>query len=163
MILAAVWLIFADLPGGRYLLAVDHVASQLLLVDSRDRMIRIVERISVTVLIRFGSSCRARWLPGRCVIALVAQADIGQAAKRSVSDEAAGVSALGTLDMPFCPQELALAGDGSRLIVADSFGGKLAVVDTRGRTIEVLSWLAHNIRGLAFTDGRTLVVAPIRS
>ncbi len=38
----------ANLPGGRYLLAVDHVASQLLLVDSRDRMIRVVERINVS-------------------------------------------------------------------------------------------------------------------
>ncbi len=45
--------------------------------------------------------------------------------------------------------------------MADAFGGKLAVVDTQGRTIEsVRSLPAHNIRGLAFApDGRTLVVA----
>ena len=46
-------------------------------------------------------------------------------------------------------------------MVADAFGGKLAVVDSRKRILEsVRSLPAHNIRGMAVaTDGKTLVVA----
>lgn len=39
---------FANLSGGRYLLAVDQVANQVLLIESHDRVIRVVERISVS-------------------------------------------------------------------------------------------------------------------
>ena len=66
------------------------------------------------------------------------------------------------LDLPFCPREMALNLDGSKLIVADAFSGRLAVVDVKtSRTIEsVRSLPAHNIRGLALApDGKTLVVA----
>ena len=68
---------------------------------------------------------------------------------------------LGTLDLPFCPRELALVADGSKLVVADAFGGRLAVVDAKRRAIDsVRSLPAHNIRGLAFApDGQTLVIA----
>ncbi len=63
--------------------------------------------------------------------------------------------------MSFCPRELAVAADGSKLIVADAFGGRLAVVDTKRRVIDSVRTLpAHNIRGLAFApDGQTLLVA----
>ena len=55
---------------------------------------------------------------------------------------------------------MALAAGGSRLIVADAFGGKLAVVDTQSVMLESVRTLpGHNIRGLTVTaDGRTLVV-----
>ena len=50
--------------------------------------------------------------------------------------------------------------DGSKLVVADAFGGKLALVDPRRRILESVRQLpAHNIRGLALAaDGRTLLV-----
>ena len=38
----------ANLSGGRYLLAVDEVANQVLLIDSQDRQIRVLERINVS-------------------------------------------------------------------------------------------------------------------
>ncbi len=65
------------------------------------------------------------------------------------------------MDLPFCPRELVASRDGSKLVVADAFGGKLALVDWQRRSLEaVRSIPAHNIRGLALTaDGRTLVVA----
>ena len=63
--------------------------------------------------------------------------------------------------LPFCPLELASFVDGTKLVVADAFGGRLAVVDTQRRAIDsVRSLPAHNIRGMAFApDGRTLVIA----
>ena len=71
------------------------------------------------------------------------------------------LSIAASIDLPFCPRELAAFADGSRLVVADAFGGRIAVVDLRRRAIEsVRSLPAHNIRGLAPSpDGQTLVVA----
>ncbi len=70
------------------------------------------------------------------------------------------ISIAGSLDLPFCPRELAVLPGGSKLVVADAFGGRLAVVDSKRRAIEsVRSLPAHNIRGLAFApDGRTLLM-----
>lgn len=66
-----------------------------------------------------------------------------------------------TLGLPFRPRDLAPIRDGSALVVADAFGGRLALVDARRMTLEsVRSLPAHNIRGLATSpDGRTLVLA----
>ena len=69
--------------------------------------------------------------------------------------------AVADLELPFCPQELVSVADGPKLVVADAFGGRLAVVDTTHRSIERLRTLpAHNIRGMAFApDGGSLVIA----
>jgi cytochrome c peroxidase len=77
------------------------------------------------------------------------------------SGEQSGLANLGNLVLPFCPRELARSGDGSKLVVADAFGGRLAVVDAPRRSIESVRTIpAHNIRGMAFTpDGRSLVIA----
>lgn len=60
-----------------------------------------------------------------------------------------------TADLPFEPQEMLFLGDG-KLLVADAFGGGLAIVSTAGgdllRTRELSS---HNLRGLTLLpDGR---------
>ena len=71
------------------------------------------------------------------------------------------LASIGDLELPFCPGELASSGDGSKLVVADAFGGRLAVVDTRRRAIESVRTIpGHNIRGMAFApDGKSLVIA----
>src|SRR6185437_16139405 len=57
--------------------------------------------------------------------------------------------------------EMAAVPGVSRLIAADAFGGRLAIVDIHGRAIEAIRSLpAHNIRGMALArDGRTLLLA----
>ena len=59
------------------------------------------------------------------------------------------------------PARAGQVGDGSKLVVADAFGGRLAVVDAGRRAIEsVRSIPGHNIRGMAFApDGKSLVIA----
>ena len=54
-----------------------------------------------------------------------------------------------------------LVKGGTKLIVADAFGGKLGIVDTAARKLEAVRQLpAHNIRGLAVSpDGKKLLVA----
>ena len=150
----------ANLPGGRYLLAVDQVANQLLLLDTHQRLIRVVDRIAVSpdpvrlVVPADGSFC----IVASCWSRRVTFVGL---ARTGLADLAPALSILGTLDLPFCPRELALVADGSKLIVADAFGGKLAVVDAKRRGIDLVRSLpAHNIRGLAFAPaGQTLVVA----
>ena len=150
----------AILPGGRHLLAVDQAANELLLLDYRDRSIRVVDRIKVSpdpvrlVVSADGSSCvvASLWSRRLTFVGL---------ASRAPADDHPALSIAGSLDLPFCPRELAVVADGSKLVVADAFGGRLAVVDIRRRAIDsVRSLPAHNIRGLAFApDGQTLVIA----
>ena len=65
-----------------------------------------------------------------------------------------------TIALPFAPRsQLALAG-GAKIVVADAFGGRLAVVDAeRGVVESVRPVPGHNIRGLALSaDGKQLLL-----
>jgi mono/diheme cytochrome c family protein len=69
-----------------------------------------------------------------------------------------------TIDLPFAPRKQLLVENGRKLLVADAFGGKLAVVDVKTRRVDkVHSLPAHNIRGLALlpasADGPRLLLA----
>lgn len=65
-----------------------------------------------------------------------------------------------TIPLSFAPREM-LVANGRSLIVADAFGGNLAVIDLGRREVESVRPLpAHNIRGLALSsDGKQLYVA----
>lgn len=55
-----------------------------------------------------------------------------------------------TLDLPFAPRRQLLIANAGKIIVADAFGGKLAVVNVAARKVESLRELGgHNIRSLA--------------
>ncbi len=150
----------AMLPGDKQLLAVDQMANELLLLARRDRSIQRGDRLKVSpdpvkvVVSSDGSSCTvaSRWSRRLTFISL---------ARRTQDSSPATLSISGTLDLPFCPGEMAMMVDGSKLVVAEAFGGRLAVVDARRRLIESVRLLpGHNIRGLVFAhDGRTLVIA----
>jgi YVTN family beta-propeller protein len=66
-----------------------------------------------------------------------------------------------TLAMPFAPRKQLLSHHGGSLIVADSFGGHLAVVDTNRMSLTSVTHIEGcNIRGLAQSpDGEKLLVA----
>ena len=66
-----------------------------------------------------------------------------------------------SLELPFAPREQVILPGQKRLVVADSFAGKLAVVDLELEEIErVVDLPVHNIRGLAVTaDGSQLLLA----
>lgn len=76
-----------------------------------------------------------------------------------LNDQPAKVIA--TLDLPFAPRKQLLVRDSSRLLVADSFSGKIAIVDAQnGSLLSVRAVPAHNIRGLAVSpDGSMLLIA----
>jgi YVTN family beta-propeller protein len=150
----------AVLSDGRHLLAVDQPANELVLIDVRDRAIRVVERLAVSpapvrlMVSPEGRSCMVAslWSRRLTFVDLVRRAPAG---------EHPALVSSGSLELPFCPRELAFLGGGSKLVVADAFGGGLAVVDPSRRTLERLRSLpAHNIRGLALAPGgQTLAIA----
>jgi YVTN family beta-propeller protein len=152
------------LPDGRHLVALDQAADELMLIDHGDRSIRVVGRIGVgldparVVVLRGGSSAvvASTWPRRLTFVGLT---------PRAPEDRAPALSLIGSLDLPFCPREMAAFADGSRLVVADAFGGRIAVVNLQVRAIESIRSLpAHNIRGLAFTpDGRTRRATRARS
>jgi YVTN family beta-propeller protein len=66
-----------------------------------------------------------------------------------------------TLDLPFAPGEMQILPDAKSLIVADAFGGRMAIVDAKRMTLGGSARIdGHNIRGLAVSDdGERLLVA----
>lgn len=67
----------------------------------------------------------------------------------------------GSLDLDIAPRKQLLVRSDSYLLVADSFQGRLAVIDTGAWGLRhVRKFPGHNIRGLGITrDGQTLIVA----
>ncbi|AGA31468.1 YVTN family beta-propeller repeat protein [Singulisphaera acidiphila DSM 18658] len=141
------------LPGGN-LLAVDRDGNALLLLDVSGTTVRVVARQGVAA-----DPVGLAVTPdgGACVVASLES-------RRLTFFELPGQARFfgeRTLDLPFSPRDMALVNAGSKLVVADAFGGKLAVVDrVRAALDSVRNLPAHNIRGLALTsDGRSLIVA----
>ena len=66
-----------------------------------------------------------------------------------------------TIDLDFSPGEQLYIPTESRMLVADAFNGRIAVVDTTTHKVEhVHEYGAHNIRGLALSnDGESLLIS----
>src|SRR5262249_51232050 len=93
------------------------------------------------------------WSRRLVVIELVPRAGTGDAAD--------GLRVGKSIPLPFPPRRQLLLTDPTRLVVADAFGGRLAVLDpARGEVESVRVIPAHNIRGLALSgDSRQLLVS----
>jgi YVTN family beta-propeller protein len=141
-------------PDGERLVVADEGAGELVLLRRRGGVLTEVGRTTVAagpVSVRFavdGSLCTAVSLWPRLVtvVGLPPRGDVWQV--RS------------TVALPFAGRAQ-LPVPGAKLIVADSFGGRLAVVDVGRGEVESDRLLpAHNIRGLAASaDGRRLLVS----
>jgi DNA-binding beta-propeller fold protein YncE len=144
----------AALPDGR-LAALDEAAHELLLVrpGDTDGELVIERRIAVAP---YPVSVSIAADGGKAFVASLWSRRLSTV---DLADARPGV--VGTLSLPFAPREQLLIADGTRLIVADSFGGKLAIIDTARGAIEAIRELpAHNIRGLALdATGRKLLVS----
>ncbi len=141
------------------LLAVDEGSNELLLLDCHALNLQVLNRLKVSpdpvrvAVLRDGASCAvaSRW-SRRLTFVSIAKGPMGKAT---------AIAAIASLELPFCPGELATSGDGSKLVVADAFGGGLAVIDSQRHAIESVRTIpGHNIRGMAFApDGKSLVIA----
>jgi cytochrome c peroxidase len=147
------------LPDHIHFLALDQAGNDLLLLEARAESILVLARVHVcrdpvgVSLSRDGLSCvvASRW--SRRLTFL----DLMGARERVVPSPRIA----GTLNLPFFPRELIRSTDGSVLLVADAFGGKLALVNLQGYSLRSVHNLpGHNIRGLAMgPGGSSLLVA----
>ncbi len=144
----------ADLVDGGdgQLLSIDESAGELVLLK-RDR-----DSLSVAARLRVGDAPASicRLAPSRAAVACLwprqlVLVDLARPGKPHVGK---------TISLPFAPRcQLELKG-GAKVVVADAFGGKLAVVDAeRGLVESVRTIPGHNIRGLALSaDGKELLL-----
>ena len=141
------------MPDGR-LVAVDSEGDALVVLKVDGTTVEIQGRLAVpfepaSVLVApDGASC---------VVALTASRTLSV-----VALDGAGPKVVRTIALPFSPRNLAWVGadPARKLVAADAFGGKVAVVDPNlDRPESIRTLPAHNIRGLAATpDGRSLIV-----
>jgi YVTN family beta-propeller protein len=139
-------------PDGRHVAVVDEEANELVLLERHESALEIASRLKVSptpVSVRIaadGSRCFVVSLWSRRLSVI----ELAEVAKPRIAK---------TVAMPFAPRRLLPVRDDSRLIVADSFGGRLAVVDVgRGAVESVRTLPAHNIRGLALDRGGSHVL-----
>ena len=173
-------------PGHDVLLAIDDRSHELLALHGAGLETRVVATLSLpasparVVVEEDGdrawvSSLWARWLvridiahgsdPVRRPAAEGTQetstgpsTEVADGGKGTAPQALVRLIPAGRLELPFAPRELLLLPE-DRLLVADAFGGALALVRREALRIErTLALDAHNIRGLA-VDGDKVVVA----
>lgn len=133
--------------------ATDELAQELLLLDAKDGQVKVVTRLPVpiapvgVVVGPAGTSC---WVASLWARQLTRVEIAGDQLRREQ-----------TVDLPFAPRKQLVLAAHKRLVVADSFGGQLGVVDLDAASLlHVRSFPAHNIRGLGVSaDGKMLVIA----
>jgi YVTN family beta-propeller protein len=138
-------------PDGRTLLATDEEAHELIVLSRRDAASDpdVSRRIPVHA---FPVSVQVAADGSRCCVASLwsRQVTVIDLARPDVPNR--------TIDLPFAPRKQLLVDGGRKLLVADAFAGRLAVIDIARGTLEAAHDLpAHNIRGLALSrDGERL-------
>jgi YVTN family beta-propeller protein len=150
----------AGTPDGRHLFAVDEEAHELVVLRCREANLDILHRVQVSptpVSVQVapdGTRCSVASLWSRQLTIL----DLMPL--QETAEQGQPPRALKTIHLPFAPRRQLLFHDGTKLVVADSFGGQLAVVDVRRCAVDsVRSLPGHNIRGLALSkDGERLLV-----
>jgi YVTN family beta-propeller protein len=143
-------------PDGRHVLAVDEEANQLIVLSRSGPTLAVLGRLSVSPA---PVSVQAAADGTRCFVASlwsrrlsIVELGLPAALRPRVKQ---------VIDLPFAPRRQLLLPRGSKLVVADSFGGKVGLVDVgQGRLESVRSIPGHNLRGLALSrDGARLLVA----
>jgi DNA-binding beta-propeller fold protein YncE len=131
-------------PDGR-LLAVDELAGELVVLREQKNSIHVQRRISVAsspVCVR-ADSAGSHWYVASLWSRQVTILERGEIRH--------------TVDVPFAPR-LLLPLTGGKLLVADSFGGRLAVVDVASGKVESEQSLdAHAYRGAVLANGKVLL------
>jgi YVTN family beta-propeller protein len=137
---------------GRQLLACDEESAALVILARQGAELHIIQTIELGLKAPVSVAVNASVT--RCYVAGLWSHEVlavDLSAKRPSKHVA----------LPFAPRGQLLARDDKKLIVTDSFGGRLAVIDVESDKLESARTLpAHNIRGLALSrDGKELLVA----
>ncbi len=135
----------AATPDGKSLLAVDEEAAELIVLKRSGPALEVAGRVAVG---RSPVSVRALADGRQCTVASLW-------ARELAIVELAGPNGLPAIkkvvELPFSPRQQIQVPDTDKIVVADAFGGKIAVVDAvRGAVESVRTLPAHQIRGLAW-------------
>jgi cytochrome c peroxidase/DNA-binding beta-propeller fold protein YncE len=137
----------ALLTDNTHLLAVDESAHQLVVLKRKADVLHVVRRLQVSpypvsmVVSKNDEYC--------CIASLWSR-------RLSIIDLSAinAPRIVSVIDLPFAPRKQILVSD-TTLIVADSFGGALGIIDVKSGRLKHLQQIeAHNIRGLAVSSSR---------
>lgn len=142
-----------ELPGGGALLVTDFAGGTVIVLKSSADRLQIVDRVDVAAWPESLSVSEKGDLV--CVASLwsrrltILSRDVAVASKDVV------LKRLHEIDLPFAPRAIAFV-DATRVVVADSFGGRLAVVDCASGAMTAEHELPiHNVRDMTVgNDGR---------
>ncbi|MGE3777768.1 MAG: cytochrome c peroxidase [Pirellulaceae bacterium] len=144
------------LPGSNQFAVTDESGHELLIAELRGDQITVLQRIAVArypVSITVADEGRRIWVASLWSqrLSAVARPSSGEGAAELVAQ----------IDLPFAPRCQVLVENGKRLIAADAFHNRLAVIDAeRAALMHVRSFPSHNMRGLGLNaDGTKLLVA----
>ncbi len=150
----------AAVPGTPLLVTTDEADHTLILVSRQADQIEVVARLPVAP---FPVNVVCRSDGKRCYVTSLWSRRLSVFDIEAASDATVlpALKLIRDIALPFAPRRQVLFESGERLIVADAFGGQLAVIDTRRPEIDSVRELpAHNIRGVAIdADGTRLLVA----
>lgn len=142
--------------GGDKLLALDGAAHELIVLSAAEpEQLEVLRRIRVAE-----HPAMVRLNPQQTLVA-VASLWSQTVTVLSTADLVDEFSRPESVELPFCPRACVWNSDGGRLIVADAFGGRLAVLELSPLRVTTLQKVpGHNIRGLAPShDGDRLLLA----
>lgn len=149
-------------PWASELLAVDPQRGELLLLKADARRISIEQRLPVS---RFPVTVCVSSRHSLCAVASLWSRRLTLVGLESAFEPGAlrmsRLHQVASIDLPFAPREQCLIDDERRLVVADAFGGHLAIIDLAGLRLEsVCAVEGHNIRGLLWeASDRQLLIA----
>ena len=134
------------LLGESTVLVVDEQSNQLIRLESRPNELPVRQRLAVA------AKPVSVVVAPDCSLCSVASLWARQLTVFDVGLDAALENPT-TITLPFAPRMQWIRADSRRLVVADAFGGNLAVIDLASLRIQSLVRLeGHNIRGLATTQ-----------
>jgi YVTN family beta-propeller protein len=151
---------FAALPDRRHLLAVNEAKHELIALSSDGGRLTVDARLAVgpypvcVVVSADGTWATVASLWSRKV-------EVIDCTPLTASTGAARMRVVHSIRLPFLPRLQCVLPGGTRVVVADAFGGHIAVVDAAGgRLVSDLELNGHNLRGLAVrADRGELLVA----
>jgi YVTN family beta-propeller protein len=135
------------------LLATDESAHELLLLETGNKALKVRQRVPVSpypVSLAVNSSGRL------CVVASLWSRRLTFV--QLPDDASREARVLGSLDLPFAPRCQLFLRQDRRLLVADAFRDRFAIVDPDCRELlHLRTFPAHNIRGLALKPNSELL------
>jgi YVTN family beta-propeller protein len=147
----------AVLPDRKHILVVDDERHELIVLSFDGTHLSIRTRLAVApypASVTVGAD--GKW----ATVAALWSRRVQVVDLTSLSTEFPALRVLHTIRLPFAPRNQCALPGCSQVVVADAFGGHLAVVDAAaGRLTAVHRLNGHNLRGLAVSaDGKQLLV-----